>query len=64
MSSQAENVAAAAARTATADVPEVIVRAGRVRGYRLSEALVDSVWGLFALITRPFRGSRTNAAGG
>lgn len=63
MSIHAESGAAGAPRTETADVPEAIVRAGRVRGYLISESLVNSVWGLFALIARPFRG-RTNAAEG
>lgn len=63
MSIHAENAAAGAPRAATAGVPEAIVRAGRARGYLMSESLVNSVWGLFALIARPLRGNRTNAAG-
>ena len=64
MSINAGNVATGAPRTATAGVPEAIVRAGRVRGYLMAEAVADAIFTLIALIRRPFRGNRTNAAGG
>lgn len=64
MSINTENVAAEAPRTATVGVPEAIVRAGRVRDYLMAEAVADAIFTVIALICRPFRGNRTNAAGG
>ena len=43
-------------------VPEVIVRAGKVRSYLMADAMVTAVFDLAAFIGRLFRGSDENAA--
>jgi signal transduction histidine kinase len=44
-------------------VPEVIVRAGKVRPYLMADAMVTAVFDLAAFIGRLFRGDGTGAAG-
>lgn len=67
MTTHAENVAPAlpastVAREAADGVPEAIMRAGRVRGYLMAEAMVSAVSDLIALVGRQFRGGQAKMA--